>query len=223
MSNLWVIGGTSGIGEAIANMAIKSGQFDEVLATGIEHDVRVSSLLMELYHNDGPFSHFVYSAGINDLDYIQRMGHNRIKDIFDTNVFGFMRLLSLVTSMQKSGRVLAISSDAAVRPMRTSMAYCSSKAALDMTVKCAARELAPSWQINALSPGMTAPTHMQQYIDETVPELRGWGHMEAREYETSQIPMGRRAHVDEVAEMALSILHAPEYLTGSIVTMNGGR
>jgi NAD(P)-dependent dehydrogenase (short-subunit alcohol dehydrogenase family) len=142
--------------------------------------------------------------------------------IYDVNVLGFMRVLRAAVHTGCRS-IVAISSDAATRPMRTSMAYCASKAALDMCVKCAARELAPEIRVNAVSPGMTLGTAMTEYIDKTVPAMRGWTPEEAWEYEHSQIPAGRRARPEEIAQVVYDVLVGPEYMTGSIVTINGGR
>jgi NAD(P)-dependent dehydrogenase (short-subunit alcohol dehydrogenase family) len=119
--------------------------------------------------------------------------------------------------------IVAVSSDAAERPMRTSIAYCASKAALNMAVKVAARELAPEIRVNAVSPGMVSGTAMTEYIDDVVPEIRRWTPEAAARYEQSQIPAGRRATKDEVADLVYHTLCGPEYMTGSILTLNGGR
>jgi NAD(P)-dependent dehydrogenase (short-subunit alcohol dehydrogenase family) len=66
-------------------------------------------------------------------------------------------------------------------------------------------------------------TGMTRYIDKTVPELRGWTPEASARYEASQSPIGRRGTVDEVAEVVYDVLHGPEFLTGSIVQVNGGR
>jgi 2,3-dihydro-2,3-dihydroxybenzoate dehydrogenase len=72
-------------------------------------------------------------------------------------------------------RVVVVGSDAAWREMRTSVAYCASKAALHQAVRVIARERASEeFAINVVAPGMTEPTGMQEYVDESVPMIRKW-------------------------------------------------
>ncbi len=240
MSRAWVIGGTSGIGKACAELLKKDYV---VAATGYqEFDVQSSigdwrDILHELQFP----THIVYAAGINHLDYIGSMNNLVHQEVIKTNLFGFINLMeALVDAGKRTGpwrsrgnypdplqtkpSVVAISSDAAERPLRTSIGYCASKAGLNMAVKVAARELGPfGWRINAVSPGMTAGTGMTDYIDERVPQVRGWTHEEAEAYECSQEVVPGRIEVREVAQVVKSTLEGPAHLNGSIITINGGR
>lgn len=226
---VWVIGGDSGIGAAVAmDMAARDYR---VVVTGREVDVR-DDLAVERQWKAHVYDGVVYCAGINILMHDTELNVELAQEVMDVNVFGFMRLIRLVAQDYTTGfasraegqfSVVAVSSDAATRPMRTSMAYCASKAALNMCVKQAARELAPFVRVNAVAPGMTAATGMTQYIDSTVPRMRGWTALEARKYERSQIPMQRRAEPTEIARVIGDVYHGPAYMTGSVVEVNGGR
>jgi NAD(P)-dependent dehydrogenase (short-subunit alcohol dehydrogenase family) len=217
---IWVIGGTSGIGAAVAKHFAEDGQGNDVFITGKEIDVRDEWPLSGYLDNNGPFDIVIYSAGVNRLNWIHP--DLDMLDIYDVNVAGFVRVLGLLIGTTCRS-VVAISSDAATRPMRTSIAYCASKAALDMAVRCAARELAPGIRVNAVSPGMTANTEMTTYIDATVPKIRGWTKEHAAEYEKSQSPIGRRGTPQEIARVVYDVATGPDFMTGSIVPVNGGR
>ena len=241
MSNhVLVIGGNGGIGSAIVTELMQSnltGSGDSVsYPPQSELDVTwavdeiqdaINKYTMSL---DWPvakgFTHLVYCAGINELAMIPNIDYKHrgnFSEILNVNVVGFARVLAAMIENNPLRSVVAISSDAAYRPMRGSLMYCAAKAALDMAVRCAARELAPDIRVNAVSPGMTEPTGMQEYIDKTVPAFRGWTSEEALRYEISQNPMGRRATTEEVAKLVTSVLFGPEYLTGAIIPINGGR
>jgi NAD(P)-dependent dehydrogenase (short-subunit alcohol dehydrogenase family) len=170
---IWVIGGTSGIGAAVCDFIGKQDGH-QVVATGLDEDVRLYGNLENFWSRHLGYDAVVYSAGVNSLMPIASLDSVDVDRIFDTNVFGFFNLLQVVANdeFERCHSVVAVSSDAAARPMRTSMAYCASKAALDMAVRCAARELAPNVRVNAVSPGMTEGTRMTEYIDRTVPSLR---------------------------------------------------
>lgn len=221
-----VLGGGSGIGAACVEILRNKHNLDVYSPDHKKVDVTNRFNLVDAVENNGPYHFVVYSAGINRLDWIKDIHNSEMCDIFDVNVFGFIRLLNVLELHQPAVRphIVAISSDAAVRPMRTSIAYCASKAALDMAVKCAARELGPKgWRINAVSPGMTDETGMTEYIDKRVSEVRGWTKAEALAYETSQQPLGRRATTGEIAHIVADVLMGPDYLNGAIIPVNGGR
>jgi NAD(P)-dependent dehydrogenase (short-subunit alcohol dehydrogenase family) len=223
-----VIGGHSGIGKAISELLENMGV--TVYAPSSEIlNVLDGMRIIDDALTDQNITHCVYSAGVNELCWIEGIEEPHLgnfenyTDLLNVNVVGFAKVLSALKRNHPVRSVVAISSDAATRPMRGSLMYCSSKAALDMAVRCAARELAPKIRVNAVSPGMTDGTLMQEYIDKTVPVFRGWTVEEARSYEESQNPMGRRATTEEIAHVTIDVLFGPEYMTGSIVTVNGGR
>lgn len=221
----WVIGGSSGIGQRTAVVLQSAGL---AVAVTAEHDadVRSEAALAKAYDDMDCPMYVVYSAGINTLMWNDQMDLDVVRDLFDVNVFGFMRLIKVIANSQaKFASVVAVSSDAARRPMRTSMAYCASKAALDMCVRQAAREHANRIRVNAVAPGMTAPTGMSAYIDQAVPNIRGWSPEQARAYEASQNPRGDiRITPAEVAQaIKYLLLDAPDAQTGSIMEVNCGR
>lgn len=231
INKAWIIGGTSGIGAAIEKEHDKRF-IHETFVTGEEVDVRDLNALRQFIRRNGGFRHVVFSAGINRLGWIgstSAMKHNA--EVIDTNLMGFINLMDAIrwTQDEMHGELapvnlVAISSDAASRPMRTSMAYCASKAGLDMAVRVAARELGPhGWRVNAVSPGMTAPTGMSKYIDQRVPEIRGWSERQTQDYERSQEVVKGRISPQEVAEVVCDVLAGPAHLNGSIITINGGR
>jgi len=218
---VWVIGGTSGIGAAVADHFAIDGNGNDVFISGKDTaDVREMDALEGYHATYGPFDTVIYSAGVNKLDWIRHASWY-MTAVYDVNVAGFVRTLGVISGTECRS-VVAISSDAATRPMRTSIAYCASKAALDMAVRCAARELSPM-RVNAVSPGMTADTEMTAYIDAAVPAIRGWTPEHAADYEKSQSPIGRRGTPQEIARVVYDVATGPDFMTGSIVTVNGGR
>jgi len=224
MSITWVVGGTNGIGRACVLRLEELGQ--KVVHTGREVDVRdQSSLLQFMGGKSRPkdkVTHLIYSAGVNRLEWSMEVESEDMLDIYNVNVVGLINVLQMVPTVE---RVVVIGSDAAWRRMRTSVAYCASKAALHAAVGIIARERASEdFAINVVAPGITAPTGMQRYIDARVPIVRNWTKDEAEGYEKSQIPMGRRATTDEVAEVVMSVLFmSTNYLNGAIIPVNGGR
>lgn len=226
---LMVLGGTSGIGAAVADL-IGSGMGVQTWAYGIkDFNVLDYARLRQEIQSVRP-THLVYSVGINQLDWAQDIFSTTFDDVMKVNVKGFLDVMQTlmdlhdVTSLPYKPSVVAISSDAARRPMRTSAIYCASKAALDMMVKVFARERAgQGWRINAVAPGKVSDTGMTNYVDARVTEIRGWTQEYADAYERASSAIGRPARPEEVAQVVADVLFGPMALNGTIVEVNGGR
>ena len=90
-------------------------------------------------------------------------------------------------------------------------AYSASKAGVGGLTQALAKELARSKiPVNALACGVI-DTEMNKQLDE-----------EERAELAEDIPAGRFATPEEVAEMVWKLICAPEYLTGQIITFDGG-
>lgn len=230
-----IVGGNSGIGEAVSQSLIKShktlnqyipGRPGKTGDKSNEMDVTSRNSVGLFIEATGPFDYIVYSAGANQLAWMSDPVITAVaEDLFDVNCAGFIQVISEHIRQFPAAPLsaVAVSSDAARIPMRGSVAYCVSKAALDMAVKTMARELAPFHRINAVAPGMVEGTPMTDYIDETVPVFRGWTPDQARNYEKQNTPTKRRATLGEVAGTIIWVLFGPAQMTGSIVEINGGR
>ena len=223
-----IIGGNSGIGLATAGhirgVWLESAEIHTPSKPELDVDapLRVESYLSR----HGPFTHIVYSAGINRLAWASKKKISfHMEDHFAINCAGFVEVIGAHVRLFPTAYIsaVAVSSDASSRPMRGSVAYCASKAALNMAVKVLARELAPLHRINAVAPGMVEGTAMTAYIDETIPAFRGWTDEEALAYERANTPTKRRATLEEVAETITWVLFGPDQMTGAIVEINGGK
>lgn len=239
----WIIGGTSGIGAATADVFTQydngncplvsdADDCDVRDTTQVRH--RLSRAVEASKDCDEQLKTIVYSAGVNELAFLGTMGDDGLHDaadVIDVNLMGFIRLLDAVmdetvfpADWRKGLVIIAVSSDAAERPMRTSTAYCASKAGLNMAIRTAARELASHGiRVLGLAPGMTEGTGMTDYIDATVPALRGWSEEQATAYEVSQEVTPGRVTPTELAVTVMMMVTGPKHWTGDIVTVNGGR
>jgi 3-oxoacyl-[acyl-carrier protein] reductase/pteridine reductase len=86
--------------------------------------------------------------------------------------------------------------------------YCASKAALHMLTEASAKALAPEIKVNCIAPGM---------IDQGEP---GLGDM--RERFAQKTPMKRNGIAADVAQAVLFFATCPEFITGQILTVDGG-
>lgn len=223
-----VIGGQSGVGANFVQHATTDPRFKDVdwySPSQMTLDVRRKSDIDEYMRENGPFSYMVYTAGINKLSWVSDLEERDLLHAYEVNVLGFVKMCGSQSAIFPNfdTRVVAVVSDSSRTPMRGSVAYCSSKAALVSAIKCMARELAPYWSVNGVSPGIIEDTPMTSYIDSTVPDFRGWDPVRAKQYEQSMIPMGRRATKDEVSHLLLDTLTSPKYMSGNITELTGGK
>ncbi|QFG12382.1 FabG-like 3-oxoacyl-(acyl-carrier-protein) reductase [Gordonia phage Ranch] len=230
MGTYLVLGGKDGgVGKATVDLLTVQGHI--VVATDASADVRstmiMNTIAKQIAESDDLLG-VVYCAGVNTLQWLGDMGNDGLKEaanIFAVNSLGFLSMMdALVRECERPLSVVAVSSDAAERPLRTSSAYCASKAALNMLVRVAARELGPKgWRVNAVAPGMLEGTGMSNHMDTQIPLVRGWSLKEAMEYEKSQEVVPGRIPPREVAEVVFDLLTGPKHMNGEIITLNGGR
>lgn len=109
------------------------------------------------------------------------------------------------------GRIINISSIWGNTGASLEVAYSASKAGVNGFTKALAKELAPSnIQVNALSCGVIDTDMNRCFSDEEMQAL------------IEEIPADRLGTVREAAEAVLLLAEAPDYLTGQILTMDGG-
>lgn len=217
---VWVIGTSPGnIGDACCTVLRSAGH--EVKSSDSTVDVRREGILSAFASTFGPFEGLVYSAGVNWLDWSQDLEPNEALRLYDINVLGLVRALNAAPEVK---RVVVIGSDAAWRPMRTSLAYNASKAALHAAVAVVARERATEdFAINVVAPGLVEGTEMTEYVRERTQEVRGWERESLDDYMVAQIPLGRPAKTIEVGYVVRDVLEWPPYVNGAIISVNGGR
>lgn len=227
-----VIGADSGIGEAFVNRYLegnmKSGDWSMPSKGLLDVADRssVDEYFMDKAASGQYFDQVVFSAGINYLEWIGKLDPWETQQVIQTNLIGFIWVIDALMKYQPNhpASIVVVGSDAAERPLRTSISYTASKAGLHMAVRSAARELGPmGWRINVVAPGMTGETGMQGYVDKRVMEVRGWTEKRMRNYEASQEVVPGRVGKHEVAKVIFDTLNGPRHLNGSIIMINGGR
>lgn len=91
------------------------------------------------------------------------------------------------------------------------VAYSASKGGVNSFTKALAKELAPSnIQVNAISCGVIDTSMNHCFSPEEMNALR------------EEIPADRLGQPEEVAKLVLQLIQAPTYLTGQILTIDGG-
>ena len=129
-------------------------------------------------------------------------------DVNLSGPFYVSRAAARIMSEAKRGRIINICGTAGVSPVGNYTPYCASKAGLDMLTQCMAQALAPDIKVNGVAPGTVL-------FPEGTPE-------EERRRVISKIPGGAIGEPQDIADAVLFLADAPDYVTGSIITVDGG-
>ena len=105
-------------------------------------------------------------------------------------------------------KIINMGSLGGLRPWATHAHYCSSKAALHMLTRVMAKALAPEIAVNAVAPGM---------IDLGEKSAAAFMRRMAK-----QTPMRRNGRAEEIAAAVLFFASAPQFITGQILSVDGG-
>ena len=156
----------------------------------------------------------INNAGISYVGLLQDMSDEEWKNVIDTNLSSaFYMSKGVLPSMiaAKSGAILNISSVWGNVGASTEVAYSASKGGLQAFTKALAKEVAPSGiAVNAIACGYIE-TAMNAHLTEA----------EKKDL-FEEIPAGRPGTPDEVANLAYLLSQAGPYLTGQVVTLDGG-
>ncbi|MBI1795855.1 MAG: glucose 1-dehydrogenase [Candidatus Eisenbacteria bacterium] len=120
--------------------------------------------------------------------------------------------------IERKGSIVSISSVAGLRPYAGLMAYCVSKAGVDMFTQCAALDLAPHGvRVNAVNPGVVV-TELHT-VTNAIPDYAGF-----LERSKGTHPIGRVGKPEEIASLVLYLMSPQSgWITGACVSIDGGR
>jgi NAD(P)-dependent dehydrogenase (short-subunit alcohol dehydrogenase family) len=226
-----VVGGTSGIGLAIASAVARRGatpivvsrrqsSVDRALAslpTGTEGstvDLGDQASIAALADAVGPVDHLAFTAGEPlELIPLADLTPDRVSCFFQTRYMGAVSVVrAFAPRIPKDGSITLTSGTAADRPGAGWALGASVCGAMNGLTRALAVELAPI-RVNAVSPGVLR-SPLWASLSETDREAM---YAQAG----AQLPVGR---VGEVEDAALAYVYAMEqqHATGTILTVDGG-
>ncbi|MEO8779184.1 MAG: 3-oxoacyl-ACP reductase FabG [Rhodanobacter sp.] len=176
-------------------------------------DAQVTRAALEVLLDEGPIHAVVNNAGIHDDAPMAGMSSDQWHRVIDVSLHGFFNVtqpLLLPMARGRFGRIVSISSVAALLGNRGQANYAAAKAALHGASKSLAREMASRGiTVNVVAPGVIEG----RMADAAFPPER------IREL----VPAQRAGTPQEVAALvAFLCSDAAAYINGQVIGVNGG-
>jgi len=187
----------------------------EAFPLDVSNEIAVEAGVEKIAERFGHIDVLVNNAGVTRDGLLMRMKSDDWDTVIDTNLKGafyFTRLIGRMMAKQRSGRIINISSVTGLVGNAGQANYAASKAGLIGFSKTVAREFASrNITCNVVCPG---------FIDTDMVKVLGEEFL-AKVIE--RIPVGRLGKPDDIAA-AVAFLASPaaSYITGQILTVDGG-
>ena len=196
--------------DVAASLEEKYGVHCTALAADAADPSAIEKVFASLDHLDV----LVNNAGISYIGLLTDMSIEEWQSVINTNLSScfYTSRLAIPLMLQKhSGRIINISSVWGNVGASMEVAYSASKGGVNSFTKALAKELAPSnIQVNAISCGVIDTAMNHCFSPEEMDALR------------EEIPADRLGQPEEVGQLVLQLIQAPAYLTGQILTIDGG-
>jgi 3-oxoacyl-[acyl-carrier protein] reductase len=198
--------------EQVAQNIRAAGGGADAVALDITNE-RETALALDKLLADGPVQIVVNNAGIHADAPMAGMSGEQWKSVLDVSLHGFFNVtkpLLLPMIGTRWGRIVSLSSVAAVRGNRGQTNYAAAKAGLHGATRSLALELASRGiTVNAVAPGVIAsPMTKETFTDSAISAL---------------VPMKRAGQPEEVAAL-VGFLASDEagYISGQVISIDGG-
>ena len=227
-STIFVAGGTSGIGLAVARGAIERGasaivasrsqaRRDEAQsalgnrASVVEMDVTSEEQVSSVLASAGPVDHVVCTAPGAAVGAIADLDTEAAQAAYDAKFWGAFRVAKYAR-INDGGSLTLVSGQMARRPRKGLVLGGCVNSAVEALAKGLASELAPV-RVNALSPGfIDTPLHAR---------LSDEARAAAFKNASDNLPVHRAGQPNDIASMIFEIMQNG-FLTGSVIEVDGG-
>jgi 3-oxoacyl-[acyl-carrier protein] reductase len=164
----------------------------------------------------GPIDYLVHSGAISNIQDHSTLSLELWRETIEVNLTGtYLAVFAVKDEMieRRFGRIVTLSSVAALRPRKMQIHYASAKAGVIAFTRCCAEAFAPhNVRINAVAPGLI-DTEMAQVLPP-----------EARQAVVEQTPLGRLGTPEEMAAVIRFLLsEESSFMTGHTLAASGGR
>jgi 3-oxoacyl-[acyl-carrier protein] reductase len=163
----------------------------------------------------GPIDLLAHCGAISNIASHKQLTYEQWRETIDVNLNGaFLMVFAVKDEMLERGfgRIVTVSSIAALRPRKMQIHYASAKAGVIALTRCCAEALAPHVRINCVAPGLTETEMAHVLPDDTIRQV------------VRETPLGRIGQPEEIANVIRFLLsEESSFMTGQTVVASGGR
>jgi NAD(P)-dependent dehydrogenase (short-subunit alcohol dehydrogenase family) len=221
-----VIGGSSGIGLATAELAKREGadviiasrnaeRLDAIAAKlnviAIPADVTKDDDIANLFRRSGPVDHVVITAAQLKTGPFKTVAMEDVRATMESKFWGAWRV-ARSADIRSGGSLTLVSGYLSIRPRANSAIVGAANGALESLARSLALELAPV-RVNAVSPGII-DTPIRAAMPETA-------RLDMLAKTAAGLPVGRVGVGEDIARQILAFMTIG-FATGSIVYIDGG-
>ena len=148
---------------------------------------------------------YVNNAGFSEWRSIASVNEDFIKDMFETNLYGyFWGAQAAVSALKTGGSILNISSLAAKRGTPNNSVYSATKFGVTGLTQSLCKELGPRGiRVNAVCPVLVETPGLAEALNQKDSPANGESSLFLTNFSASQTALGRLPSVTEVAQLCL--------------------
>jgi 3-oxoacyl-[acyl-carrier protein] reductase len=176
----------------------------------------VAHLMAQVRERLGPIDLLAHCGAISNICDHSSLTYDRWLETIDVNLNGAFQVVFAVKDemiARHFGRIVLVSSVAALRPRKMQIHYASSKAGVIALTRCCAEAFAPhNVRVNCVAPGLIE-TEMAHVLSP-----------EAMQRIVADTPLGRIGQPEEIASVIRFLLsEESSFMTGETLSASGGR
>src|SRR5262249_8786963 len=163
----------------------------------------------------GPIDLLAHCGAISNLKDHRELTFEAWREMIDVNLTGaYLVVFAVKDEMleRRFGRIVLVSSIAALRPRKMQIHYASAKAGVFAMTRCCAEAFAPHVRVNCVAPGLIETEMAHVLPDAAIEKIK------------SETPLGRLGTPEEIAAVIRFLLsEESSFMTGHTLAASGGR
>ena len=200
--------------EALEKLSEQLMEKYQVSCTALQADMSKEEAVAQIFSEIKHLDVLVNNAGISYVGLLADMtavDWHRVMGVNLDSCFFTARAAIPLMLQEHSGHIINISSVWGGVGASMEVAYSASKGGMNAFTRALAKELAPSGiQVNAIACGIIDTAMNSCFTEEDIINLK------------NEIPADRLGRPEEVAQLVLQLAQSPKYLTGQVITLDGG-
>jgi 3-oxoacyl-[acyl-carrier protein] reductase len=185
------------------------------VACNVGKEDEVHRLVEQTRQQLGPIDLLAHCGAISNIKDHTELTAEIWRETIEVNLTGAYHVVFAVKDemlKRRFGRIVTVSSIAALRPRKMQIHYASAKAGVIALTRCCAEAFAPHVRINCVAPGLIETEMAHVLPDATIERIK------------SETPLGRLGTPEEIAAVIRFLLsEESSFMTGHTIAASGGR